>query len=274
MESGFMGHELSIAVIHGMGSQQRGFSRPLKDEVNAILGPAKSRQVKWGEIHWADVLEPRQRAYFRRANSKNDLDFVSLRRFVISALSDAVAYRKTADTKDTVYQDIHRRVKVAIRGLDDPTGPPRPLIVLAHSLGGHIMSNYIYDMQKSGSRVAAGLNDFQKMKSLAGLITFGCNIPLFTFAYDKKNIRPIKFPGSKLSAAHKQRARWLNFYDPDDILAYPLKPINKAYRDVVNRDIPINVGSVLFSWNPGAHGKYWTDNDFNEPVARFVGGFL
>ena len=75
-----MGHELSIAVIHGMGSQQRGFSRPLKDEVNAILGPAKSRQVKWGEIHWADVLEPQQDSEAKQVaaptalHSKNELN--------------------------------------------------------------------------------------------------------------------------------------------------------------------------------------------------------
>ncbi len=60
----------------------------------------------------------------------------------------------------------------------------------------------------------------------------------------------------------------------DDILGYPLKPINPAYRRVVSRDITINVGGILSSWNPASHTKYWTDNDFTVPAAEFVGRLL
>jgi len=74
------------------------------------------------------------------------------------------------------------------------------------------------------------------METLAGCITFGCNIPFFVFAYAKKDI----------------------------------KPINQAYNKVIDRDIPINVGGILTSWNPMSHQKYWTDNDFTKPVARFI----
>jgi hypothetical protein len=165
-------------------------------------------------------------------------------------------------------------VKDGIKKLDDQLGGPKPLIILAHSLGGHVMSNYIYDMQKPNSPVAVGLNDFQKMKTLAGIITFGCNIPFYTFAFDKINIKPIKFPGQKLTPDQKTKAKWLNFYDPDDVLGYPLKAINKAYSDIVNQDIPINVGGILSSWNPMSHTKYWTDNDFTKPVSRFISKFL
>lgn len=268
-----MSQEIAIVVIHGMGSQKVNYSHPLRDEISRRLGKEKAKQVTWGEIYWANVLAPRQAAYFKRANRNNDLDLVTLRKFFIEAFGDASAYRKTADRKDSAYEDIHKKVDAIIEELDDPDQPKKPLIVMAHSLGGHIMSSYIYDMQKRRNR-PSGPSKFQQMKTVAGFITFGCNIPLFTFAFDKDDIKPIKFPGVWLSSANKDRARWLNFYDPDDVLGYPLKPINDAYNMVVNKDIPINVGGIISSWNPLSHGKYWTDNDFTKPVTKFISSFL
>jgi hypothetical protein len=269
-----MPKEIGIAVIHGMGSQKKDYSEPMRKEIDKRIGNAKSSKVIWEEIYWADILESRQKEYLKRANSKNDLDYITLRKFMISSFGDASGYRKTGDPNNNTYERIHGRVKDGIKKLDDQLGGPKPLIILAHSLGGHVMSNYIYDMQKPNSPVAVGLNDFQKMKTLTGIITFGCNIPFYTFAFDKINIKPIKFPGQKLTPDQKTKAKWLNFYDPDDVLGYPLKAINKAYSDVVNQDIPINVGGILSSWNPMSHTKYWTDNDFTKPVSRFISMFL
>jgi hypothetical protein len=260
---------LNILVIHGMGSQEKYYSHPMRDEINSRLGPHLAGQVTWGEAYWADVLKTRQSEYLDDAKQKNDLDFISMRRFMVNSVSDASAYRKSADKKDTVYDDIHAKVDKAMDGLDDPADPKRPLVVLAHSLGGHIMSNYIWDLQKPGA-AAAGASDFRRMKTLAGMITFGCNIPFFTFAFKKSEIKPITFPGSTLPQALREEARWYNFFDPDDILGYPLRSINFAYRKIVDNDIAINVGGPIASWNPLSHSRYWTDNDFTKPVASFL----
>jgi hypothetical protein len=266
--------KLAIAVIHGMGSQNRKFSRPLRDEINERLGAAAASQVRWGEIYWADVLKKRQHDYLEKAKNNADLDYIALRRFMVSSFGDASAYRKTKDKKNTTYQKIHQRVARCITGLADPANQDTPLIILAHSLGGHIISNYIYDMQKKTASGATGLNSFQRMETLAGFITFGCNIPFFVFAYAKKDIKPIRFPGRALLPALQKKAKWLNFFDPDDVLGYPLKPINQAYNKVVDQDTPINVGGLLASWNPMSHQKYWQDNDFTKPVTRFIKSFL
>ncbi len=207
----------------------------------------------------------------RDAKRSGNLDFLSLRKFVLTALGDASAYQKVNGTQNTTYEQIHERVRNEIERLYtiDLGAAAKPLIILAHSLGGHIMSNYIWDMQQSAN---TGVSDFESMGHLAGFVTFGCNIPLFTFAY--RNVVPIAFPGSKVSDEVKRKAKWFNYYDPDDVLGYPLKPINAAYRGVVNKDIPINVGGVFSSWNPMSHTKYWTDNDFTKPVSKFIANFL
>jgi len=258
-------------VIHGMGSQQPNYSVPMRDEINKRLGSDASR-VKWREIYWAKLLDVREDAYLKEANANNNLDWTSLRRFMISAFGDASAYRKTNDPNNSAYHDIHEKVRAVIADLDD--GPDTPLMVMAHSLGGHIMSNYIYDIQQGHSVITPGPGNFQQMKTLAGMITFGCNIPFFTLAYRKADIHPIHFPGDTLTPAQKSKAKWLNFYDPDDVLGYPLKAINQRYNRVVSEDNAINVGGILSSWNPMSHQEYWTDNDFTKPVTRFLQSWL
>ncbi len=172
---------LSILVIHGMGSQEKYYSHPMREEINGRLGPQLAGRVTWGEVYWADVLKTRQTEYLDEAKQNNDLDFISMRRFMVNSVSDASAYRKTADKKDTVYGDIHSKVDAAMDKLDDPADPKRPLVVLAHSLGGHVMSNYIWDLQKPGA-APAGTSDFRLMNTLAGMVTFGCTSAFFAFA--------------------------------------------------------------------------------------------
>lgn len=268
-----MAIELAVLVIHGMGSQEPDFAEPmireLSDRVDNL--DRDSSQIAWRSVYWADILEPRQRQYLRKAISSGDLDYTGLRKFMITAFGDASAYQKVASAQNSTYEEIHKRVENEIEQLyvTDLNSRPKPLIVIAHSLGGHIMSNYTWDMQ-TGANTAP--SPFQRMEKLSGMITFGCNIPFFTFAY--KDVKPIKFPPSQLPPNLKSKARWFNFYDPDDILGYPLKPLSPEYRKVVTRDIPINVGNFLTSWNPAAHSGYWTDNDFTKPVAKFIASFL
>ena len=56
-------------------------------------------------------------------------------------------------------------------------------------------------------------------------------------------------------------AEWYNIFDRDDVLAWPLKPINKAYNEVVTEDVSIQVGGMLTGWNPLCHLDYWKDFD-------------
>ncbi len=268
-----MEKDLGVLVIHGMGSQHNGFANPLIDEVTELLGSSAGARVAWAPVYWQDILESRQLAYMREAKRNHDVDALRLRSFVVSALGDAAAYQKVAGSKNQTYERIHTKVEESLSELADVQlgGAKCPIVVVAHSLGGHIMSNFIWDRQHDSAAKKKALGPVKSMQTLAGMVTFGCNIPLFTFAYDK--VEPIKFPGPKLSAAHKRKARWLNFYDPDDILGYPLKAL-PAYRKVVDRDVAINAGGIFSSWNPLSHSDYWTDNDLTRPLTRFLGEFI
>ena len=66
------------------------------------------------------------------------------------------------------------------------------------------------------------------------------------------------------------QSKWDNYFDEDDVLGYPLKPIGASYDKAVNRDIAINAGTWLTSWNPLSHEGYWTDDDLISPTARRI----
>ncbi|MCH6589520.1 MAG: hypothetical protein IH806_03295 [Proteobacteria bacterium] len=272
-----MAKRLAVAVIHGMGDQEADFAVEMIDELNDRVGDLGKdpAEIAWQSIYWADILAQPQKDYLEKAKNNHDLDWVWLRKFVVNYLGDAAAYQKVTSPANTTYEKIHERVSQAINDLNGQLpGDDLPLIVLAHSLGGHIMSNHIWDMQHPGGTPPPGLSPFERMHTLAGMVTFGCNIPLFTFAY--ATVVPIEFPAAQLPnpGAVRDKAKWLNYYDPDDVLGYPLKSINAAYDAVVDEDIPISVGGWFSSWNPLSHNKYWTDNDFTKPAAEFIATFL
>jgi len=140
-------------------------------------------------------------------------------------------------------------------------------VVLAHSLGSVIVSNYVWDEQRRNEK-ARGTTALERMETLAGLVTFGSPIPLFTLAL--RNVVSIAFPPPTLPAPLAAVAKWLNFYDPDDVLGWPLKPLSPSYDQAVSADHVIDVGNALTSWNPLSHDAYWRDASFIEPAAELI----
>ena len=131
-----------------------------------------------------------------------------------------------------------------------------------------MMSHYIKEKQGLDSN----LSNFETMKTLAGFITFGNPMGLYALDSAKSELGlPCNIVGSALNSDMKKRARWYNFYDKDDIVAYPLKGLSPEFNEFVHGDFEINVGSAATSWNPACHTGYWEDKDFYRPVADFIG---
>jgi hypothetical protein len=268
--------ELAMLVVHGLGSPEPDYADGLRDAVSRRLERAghDPGAVAWAPVYWADLLAGRQAAYLQRAEAAGALRWDAVRAFVVEGLGDAAAYQYV-DRPSATYVAVHDRIRAAVRGLH--AGPlasaPVPLVVLAHSLGSHMASSYIWDTQ-AGKPTGAGpgASAFERMAWLAGMITFGSTIPLFTFAYDP--VVPIAFPGGDLPAPVRAVARWTNYYDPDDALGWPLKPTGPAYDRVVAADRAINVGGLLEAWNPGSHNGYWGDSSFTGPVADQLAALL
>ncbi len=278
-----MPKRVAVAVIHGMGSQgdkrpaprnKITFSKDLHKRVKKEIGKSIfESDVEWREIFWADVLQKREADFLKKIGRPADKK--PIQKFVMFNLTDAASYRKVNDQNDQTYERIHRRVDETINDLAGEVEEGAPLIVLAHSLGGHIMSNYIYDLQKPGH---AHPPSFQGLRTMAAFVTFGCNIPIFTFAYDEEDISPIEFPGTGLDPKHRRKTWWHNYFDRDDVLGFPLAPVSPDYKALKDsgalKDIRINAGGFFDSWNLLSHNAYWKDDDFYQPVAKLIKSFL
>jgi hypothetical protein len=273
-----MAGKIGILVIHGIGSQQSGYSGAMVKEVSDRLD-AHATSVIWQEVLWADVLASRARDLWQWMNdakepngSSIDLDWPKIRKFLIHNMGDALAYTRDADPA-SAYAQIHDVVDRQLRALKTSLGDPAaPIVVMGHSLGAHIISNYIWDRQH-------GIDSLEPIPTLAAMITFGCNIPLFGLPFDVA--RPIDLPGTAITKAKwKTASHWLNYLDEDDVLGWPLKPLyQKKLSKLTARqkrtvskieDYEINAGGLLTNWNPAAHNQYWTDDDFTRSAAAYL----
>jgi hypothetical protein len=269
-----------------MGSQQPGFSLGLRHAIEREIGEKATRMV-WREVYWADVLQPREAelwSWMLEAREPDGtpvpLDWRVFREFVVHNFGDAIAYHR--DLTACTYDDVHRRIDAGVKGLTAALdNPAAPVVVLAHSLGGHMMSNYLWDRQAAERDASA--DPFAPIPTLIGMVTFGCNIPLFSLSYEQAT--PVDVPGSGVTdQLLKRAARWMNFVDRDDVLGWPVKPLyQKNYASLNARqratvdlitEHEINAGSPLVAWNPASHSSYWSDSSFVQPVGAYLAGLI
>ncbi len=265
--------KIAVVIIHGMGSQTGGFSHALQ---RGIAEHYASLNKHWDDLYfqevlWADILSPEQSLLYNRLNKNTRLDFQPLRHFFVNYLGDVIAYQggrvDLEQDQDAYRYKVHQRLDKALNSFHQFEGfdcDKTPLVMIGHSLGTVIMFNHLWHMQY----VRNG-HPFETGRTLAGFMTLGSPLALWTLR--QKNFgRPFEFPGDALDDSMKQRARWLNLYDKDDVIAYPLKPVNEAFAKVVIEDIPVNVGGILDSWNPLSHSAYWEDKTVHQYIAKFL----
>lgn len=265
--------DIGVLAVHGVGTQDERFADAFWEK---LVGEIRARgfdpsRVRWRPAFWADVLAAKQRDLWRRLRLDR-LRWDPLRRFVVDVLGDATAYRVTGRGHRDVYKAIQEVIRRNLADLRKQLGElDKPLVVVAHSLGSHIISNYTWDAQHERRRLYADFDEwsaFERMETLTGIVTVGSPIPLFTLAYE--DVKAITFPPLSLPEHLRGAARWLNLFDADDVLGYPLRGLSDSYAQAVGEDREINVGGPVNSWNPTSHGKYWGDGNFVRPVAGLI----
>jgi hypothetical protein len=103
------------------------------------------------------------------------------------------------------------------------------------------------------------------METLTTLVTYGSTIPIFLPPVSP--IECVSLPRETLSPQLRAVARWLNVYDPDDLLGYPLANIWDDLKGTRIDDVAINAGPFPLSETPLSHGFYDRDADFVRLVA-------
>src|SRR5215831_13364457 len=125
--------------------------------------------------YWADVLNERESQLWDRI-AKDPVSWRPLRRFVVSAVGDALAYRASPSAVHATYTRIHERVAQELAELERVVERDgAPLVIIGHSLGSVIASDHVWDEQVGRGH---GTSAFTKCETLAGMIMFGSTLPL------------------------------------------------------------------------------------------------
>lgn len=273
-----MTKQLGVLIIHGMGRPDADYADKLIKNLDDRLG-ARAGAVAYEACHWSPVLQEHQDRIWEKTwkvISQNPVNLATTasRPWAVHYLGDPATYL-SGFFKDgrPVYQKVHETVRESLARLAEKLGDAhdKPLVVLAHSLGSIIITNYFWD-ETQGKDAGIGQNSFEKLETLTSLITYGAPIPIFLPPVSK--ITCIQFPSPQLPERLKSVASWLNIYDRDDIVAYPLNTLWDEAQGTHIEDVEINVGNPIVSWNFLSHLAYNDDKDFLDLVQKRLEGIL
>lgn len=275
-------HKIALAVVHGIGEQEPEFAKPVAAKLTAHfirhLAPYTEKpetELVIKPVYWAPALQRDEDLLRLRLSKAGSFNYKKLRNFMINFAADAIAYQPADDERQT-YAEVHRIFAETLSHLALEAGESAPLIIVAHSLGTVITSNYIYDLQNDARkplipvsvRAAMGDTALERGETLARLFTAGSPIALWSLRYRNFG-RAIAMPPPSLKNHHPEvNASWINFYDPDDVIGYPLKTLNESYEASVTEDRAVNVGTLLSYWNPLSHSHYLEDKDVVPVIAE------
>ena len=269
-----MAKKIAVIAIHGMGDTDRNYAGPLRKNLKSMLTAAQWAKIHFDSIYYQDILQDNQRKLFER--SKSQLDGMFLRKFLLYGISDAAGLEYSRTIPGGVYDISQQRIFDVMGKAFQALGEQlAPVVMVAQSLGGQVISNYIWDAHKESvlwgvwRHQHAGLppddKKFRRFETLRTLFTTGCNIPLFVGGLPRRKIKPIAKPNDEFE--------WKNYFDEDDVLGWPLQPLSKKYGELVE-DVAINAGGFFTSWNPLSHTGYWTDKDFLRPLTAHLKALL
>ena len=287
-----MPRHVAVVFVHGIFAEGFSYAEPMRAGLLRLLPRELQQYVRFESVFWAHEVRGHQRNFMQNVRAHADVVDNHLRRFLIEGLGDAAAYQKTRHRENSMYYDVHASIGHVLDRIDTPDRADQPMIFIGHSLGCHIISSFVWDLNKLKQRSAAsiqsepdsairdewqqlqGASPFRRLDTFAGLVTLGSNMPLFTFTFGPARVFPITmvppgsdlkpaFPGAALPQPLYDRARWLNFYSKRDLLGFPLKPLNPAYGGEQRlHDIPVRTESLrsrtLPYWSHlTAHTGYW-----------------
>lgn len=250
-----------------------------------VVGPCNGL---WNALPW----------YWVRRNWWNEL-----RQFLLFGFGDAAGLESGKESRDSVYTQAQICFAKALFSARQNMDGDGPVVIIAQSLGCQVSSCYFWDAQLASDGSAINVGIWRDIQSFSGeiisrdqglggvqtgrefsneeirflqgrtfrtLITTGCNIPIFVAAHAKSDIIPI-FAGDKMF-------QWHNYFDPDDVLGWPLSPLSQAYGERV-KDYAINASGSFWgwigkSWNPLSHTQYWSDVEVLDQLETQLRQFL
>jgi hypothetical protein len=273
--------ELGLLMIRGSG--QTGFKRQelFINRLKQKLEKAgfETEVLAYEVVDWYGPIQEQQELILERMKkARIRIRSKRFRRLIISNIGDLINYGGKPGFPYYGYEETHKLVHKTILKLKNQLNEQAPLLIIAASMGTEIINDYIRDRQTAASEGKddpLGKSAFERLETLTGLFTLGNNLPIFAASQHIDEIHPIDFPPPKLSPELQKIAVWENYYDKNDAMGYPIKPLNRYFREHASlMDIQINTGGPLLSWNFFSHFGYWRSRKLVRRLAAHIGKLL
>lgn len=260
-------------MIRGSGesgfNRQEYFIRKLEKELDRK--GIHMNQLAIELVDWYAPLQIPQESVLRRMEAKGfKLKSRFTRQLIITNIGDLINYGGKPNLPSSAYTETHKLVHKSLLELKSQLAESAPLMVLASSMGTEIINNYIWDRQHPSGTDPLGATPFERFEGMVGLFTFGNNLPIFAASHDIDSLEPITFPPPQLPPELLEKAVWENYYDKNDSMGYPIKALNANYENAAVKDIQINTGGLMKSWNLLSHFGYWKSKKLVKRIAGFI----
>jgi hypothetical protein len=267
-----MDTRLAVYIAHGIGAQEKGFSKTMQENLRSNFEkaldhmgegsrPNQAGALIFQEGLWADITQKGE--HILKKNMFNDpdtdVDWLKARKFFVDYLGDAISYFKGSDIHSQ-YKAIQARIEDHIKELSSTTRPEQKtlLTVVSHSLGTVVLSDYFYDKRETLEQ------DHELVFS--NFFTMGSPIALYANRFfDHSNNSFANFKPQKVKDS---KGIWVNLFDEDDIVGYPIRPVNNHCKKVVTADLNVSVGSFFSGGTPVSHAGYWDDEEVGKIIAE------
>ncbi len=276
----------SLIFLHGMGTDDpaKSYEKLWK---KIAVNYERSRQLKSGTfemlfkpvfVNYREITAGAKKnifdAAFPNLSSLNPVR--QLRYFVTFYLGDVTAY--VSENDNNISRTVWEQIKAATT--------EGPYSLIGHSLGSVIAFDFLYQLlerdrlflPKPDSASLESQQEIQEFadcknrvqKNFRNLFTLGSMVGLFMMragglwrndAAFGEIVNPIR------QLAENDICRsWLNFYDKEDVLAYPLENLfdlnpNNIYRAI--EDVEIQTGNLVYN----SHTNYWNNDRIAAKIA-------
>lgn len=218
-----------------------------------------ARIVRFDEVVYADIGEAEARAVYRRyqravapegpLDRALDLLVVDrLRRFVIDGASDVLLYGSDR-YREEIRDRLRERIAAAIEGGDGA------VTLVGHSLGSVVCYDVAY--------YDGWHNPLWRRHGFApaNLFTLGSPLALFALGYDDRGVpKPKYVDAGAVRVLVRPGGRWLNCFDAQDIIGYPLAG---QFPGLVE-DVIVRAGLLPTT----AHTRLWHNREVARRLAR------
>ncbi len=272
-----MAKKIAVLVVHGVVVDKAWFIKVgktdkanrlamidiLKEKFDTKTAPGASDNLVFEHVEYVDILQQNERELLKDLQREDGKSII--KSFVLDFGGDAIAYQPVKN-EPSIYTEIHNRIRTGLQTLREKTiDEETPLVIISHSLGTVVVTDYLYDTQASDK-----ISKLEKGETLVNLYTMGSPLALWALRYGewkKKHFtKPLTVPHpfikNKLNIDTKG---WSNIYNKKDVIGYPLQLLNEPYKHaVIDNEIP--VGSWLSSWNALCHLDYWKDGKVTDKI--------